>query len=174
MGVIWEFAYGERLGRFVIDDLNHFIKFRGKIPNVLLANSVPVKPFITGPNHQSIFFQTQIFSKLLEPNPYILGNPYFPSTMISDPFFIWSQGLHVVMSTISAKAIRKARTYPKVIRRKFRRMCMTGVSEWNSVLRDVFHKHDFWFHMESYGLRTHREHRLIEIFLQQLLQAQYA
>ena len=177
LSIIWQFAYGRCSKKHPIDDIDAVLRIRNAIPNILMSNYVPTIQFFH-PDliHVCLYrtLETRRFEKLMQPNPYIIGNPYFPPDLISHPNSVWSFVMFDLFSMLKKSVVRSQHTYLKVILRRLRRL-VYGVSlkdSWNYALQNGF-RFGFWTDPNSYVAHTALDFYLIERFCHQMSRAQF-
>ena len=128
--LVWDFAWGCRPKKHPLLDLACILDIQRSIPPVLLRDRVPP----IGWKWTSLNCLYQLFP----PNPFKRGNPYRPFVSVDSDFLIWTAIPTLIVSMLSAEALRKLKTYRAVMERRVGRHYERGILEWNTSANEFF------------------------------------
>ena len=133
--LIWHITYGVAPPLQNVNpllDLLRVLDIQNSIPTCLLRDRLPTSKFET--EDRQLFLAWQLFP----PNPFKKDNPYIPSCCVTTKLSPWSQLGSEMFRLLSKDGIRKLRTYPAVLRRKYNKHINRSVFEWNDSFEELF------------------------------------
>ena len=195
--MICQFAYNTPCKKDIFDDLTYQETAQKNIPMLFFTQSLPCEPLFRGPSCRTIsprdcrlvdprpesdnwYRSTDIFRHayvdLYTPNPFRLGNPYYPTWAIHPRCQFFSmiplQMCHLLRST----AVRAAKKYQGSLCKRVRsfvKQGALGLHNWNYFLETVM-QHEFWYSVECYHAFTSLEEGLIRKWVSELPHASFA
>ena len=170
--LVWKFAYGMACPVRPLYDLEFVLDKQHSIPPIFLPFKVPTKTlFPHGWVHEH-----NTFWPLFSPNPYRKGNPYVPACTLFSDYLTWSQVGGRFLEHISAKALKKMKTYRRVLQRRFVQQLNSPIHDWNKYMRHIWAFPEL-LEPENFvtacDIYSKANEFLVETVTRQLSQAQY-
>ena len=168
--LIWHITYGvpPTTQNFnPSSDILRVLDIQMSIPTCLLRDRLPTSKFEN--QERQLFLAWQLFP----PNPFKKGNPYIPSCCVTSKLSPWSQLGSEMCRLLSKEGIRKLRTYPAVIRRKYNKHINRTVFQWNDSFEELFSNTELC-KAENYNLKNcNWAFEFKQVVLQQLSRARF-
>lgn len=128
--LVWDFAWNCRPKKHPLHDVTCILDIQRSVPPILLRDRVPPMGWK--------FTSLNSLYQLFPPNPFKRGNPYRPFVSVDPEFFIWTSIPSLLVSMLSAEALRELKTYRAVLDRRVGRHYDRGILEWNLSCAEFF------------------------------------
>ncbi len=171
-------AWGVHTTVGIVQECDHFIKYRGKIPATLLNPKLPMRPEfpIRGFGRRS-YGARRMFAMCLTPNPYLKGTPFVARGALLQKFPMWSEVTVYLVSRLTNEALRFHHKYRGPLKKKLRyllRCTLSGafpqVEIWNSMFHNVFN-HEMFSKAVFFKTDTYMDRKIISQWVTELEEA---
>ena len=143
LDIIWDFAYKVRTTTSPMVDIMWVMSIQRAVPPIFLRTSVPAFPTF---DLQWEFLKEQEFaySTLYIPNPFVRGNPYFPSNGLCTYVNPWSFTPYRLIQILSRDSVKNVlRTYPAILMRKASQLFSSSIVYWNHAYLELWSRETF-------------------------------
>ena len=172
---ICDFAYGVLCKKDMFLDLDWVDRVQKSIPGIFFKPTIPAKP-IFGPfnprRSEHLMYLRNKFRELFTPNPYVRGNPYYPTEALETQFGVFSATPYFIALSLSNKHVRQHKKYKGSIVKNVDYFTRLSIKHWNSYLASVF-THPLWLDPNSYEPRDHVTRNIIPRWIEAMHSATF-
>lgn len=173
--MICVFAYGAMCKKDMFLDIQWVDSVQKSIPALFLKPSVPTRPFFANyrwGNWEIEQTLRNLYVDLYQPNPYIRGNPYFPTGSLQIEFGVFSQIPYFAAGCLKNSVVRRVKKYKGSLVKRVRKSLVLRIEDWNKILGECFGD-PFWADVNSYEPSDYVMANAIPRFVQGLRTASF-